>query len=141
MPGALQNDLLLDTALSISTFGEDEAGNLYVADYGGTIYSIVDSAPPPTPTPVPIPIASFQFSNPTFEATEGCASAVITVTRTGLSLSNRIDAVDYSITDAAANQKSDFTLVSGRLVLRRETSKTFSVLHRDCFAEGDESAR
>jgi hypothetical protein len=33
---------LLDTTLSISTFGEDEAGNLYVADFGtGDIYQIV----------------------------------------------------------------------------------------------------
>jgi hypothetical protein len=30
-----------DTILSISTFGEDEAGDLYVADYAtGTIYQI-----------------------------------------------------------------------------------------------------
>jgi hypothetical protein len=33
--------LLLDSALLISTFGEDESGELYVADYGtGTIYRI-----------------------------------------------------------------------------------------------------
>jgi len=36
---------LLDTSLGISTFGEDEAGNLYVADYvGGTIYMITTSS-------------------------------------------------------------------------------------------------
>ncbi len=142
LPGAFQNNLLLDTAISISSFGEDEAGNLYVADYGGAIYSLVDSAPPPTPTPTPVPISSFQFSNPTFEATEGCASATITVTRTGSSLSDRTDAVDYSITDATANQKSDFTLVSGRLVFAAgETSKTFFVpITEDAFAEGDEAA-
>jgi glucose/arabinose dehydrogenase len=35
------NQLLNDTAFSISTFGEDEAGNLYLADYAtGTIYRI-----------------------------------------------------------------------------------------------------
>ena len=34
--------LLADTTLSISTFGEDEAGELYVADYAtGDIYRIV----------------------------------------------------------------------------------------------------
>jgi len=37
-----ESTLLLDTSLLISTFGEDEAGNLYVADYGtGDIYRIV----------------------------------------------------------------------------------------------------
>ncbi len=36
-----QNNLLYDAPFSIPTFGEDEAGNLYVADYGnGRIYSI-----------------------------------------------------------------------------------------------------
>ncbi len=33
--------LLLETGMLISTFGEDEAGNLYVADHGaGKIYMI-----------------------------------------------------------------------------------------------------
>ena len=39
---------LLDTDLSISTFGEDEAGELYVADHGsGNIYQIISSASAP----------------------------------------------------------------------------------------------
>jgi glucose/arabinose dehydrogenase len=38
---AWENQLLLDTALQISSFGEDEAGNLYLADFGvGDIYKI-----------------------------------------------------------------------------------------------------
>ena len=37
---------LADTGLSISTFGEDEAGEIYVADYGkGNIYRIETKAP------------------------------------------------------------------------------------------------
>ncbi len=40
--GAWTTAELLDTSLSISTFGEDEAGEIYVADYsGGAIYRIV----------------------------------------------------------------------------------------------------
>jgi len=35
-----QNTLLLDTAFTISSFGEDQAGNLYVVDYNGDIYII-----------------------------------------------------------------------------------------------------
>jgi len=39
--GTWVNRLLLDTLLNISTFGEDEAGELYLADYTtGTIYTI-----------------------------------------------------------------------------------------------------
>ena len=34
---------LVDTAHSISTWGEDEAGNLYLADYDGTIYLVSDT--------------------------------------------------------------------------------------------------
>jgi glucose/arabinose dehydrogenase len=40
--GVWQNKLLLESKLAVSTFGEDEAGNLYVADMGGgTIYKII----------------------------------------------------------------------------------------------------
>jgi glucose/arabinose dehydrogenase len=46
--GALENKLILDSSLLISTFGEDEAGNLYVADHGaGAIYKII--VPPSVP--------------------------------------------------------------------------------------------
>ncbi|MBI3447781.1 MAG: PQQ-dependent sugar dehydrogenase [Acidobacteria bacterium] len=34
--------LVLDTALNISSFGEDENGEILVVDYGGTIYRLVD---------------------------------------------------------------------------------------------------
>jgi glucose/arabinose dehydrogenase len=38
---AWENQLLIDTTFTISTFGEDEAGELYLADYaGGDIYRI-----------------------------------------------------------------------------------------------------
>ncbi len=38
--GAWTSTELLDSELSISTFGEDEQGELYVADLGGTLYRI-----------------------------------------------------------------------------------------------------
>jgi glucose/arabinose dehydrogenase len=39
--GIWENKLLLESKLALSTFGEDEAGNLYVADLsGGSIYKI-----------------------------------------------------------------------------------------------------
>lgn len=41
-----QNGLLLDTSYSISTFGEDEAGEVYLTDYGtGDIYRLTDPNP------------------------------------------------------------------------------------------------
>ena len=147
-PGAWQNDLLLDTTITISTFGEDEAGNLYVANYGGTIYSLVDSTPTPTPThtptptPTPGPNVTLQFSASAFETTEGCTSAVVTITRSGPSLGSRTDSVDYSIADGTALQKSDYTLLGGQLVFGPgETAKTVSVpVTEDSFVEGDEAA-
>lgn len=39
--GRWTTSLLLDTELSISSFGEDEAGEIYVADLGGAIYRLV----------------------------------------------------------------------------------------------------
>jgi hypothetical protein len=38
---------LLDTSLSISSFGEDELGELYVVGLGGTVSRIDAAAPPP----------------------------------------------------------------------------------------------
>jgi len=38
--GVWESKLLLDSAHSVSSFGEDEAGNLYLVDYRGTIYQI-----------------------------------------------------------------------------------------------------
>jgi len=41
-----QSQLLLDTNLNISTFGEDEAGALYLADIAsGTVYQVVEQTP------------------------------------------------------------------------------------------------
>jgi glucose/arabinose dehydrogenase len=47
--------LLLDTTLNISSFGEDEAGEIYVVGLGGTIQRIENPAVPPPPPPPPPP--------------------------------------------------------------------------------------
>lgn len=44
-----QQVLLRDTNLSISSFGEDEAGELYVVGIGGTVHRIVNDDPLPPP--------------------------------------------------------------------------------------------
>jgi all-beta uncharacterized protein len=40
----------IDTSLNISSFGEDEAGELYVVGLGGSVFKIASTAPPPTCT-------------------------------------------------------------------------------------------
>ena len=47
--GNWTNEELLDTGLSITTFGEDEDGELYLAHFSssdGTIYKVIESTPP-----------------------------------------------------------------------------------------------
>jgi glucose/arabinose dehydrogenase len=80
--GAGQN-LLLDTALNISSFGEDEAGEVYVVGLGGTVSRIVSTTPPPPPPPPP-PQCTYAIS-PTranFTRTGGPGSVAVT-TQTG----------------------------------------------------------
>jgi hypothetical protein len=42
--------LALDTSLPISSFGEDEAGEIYVVSLSGAIYRIRSTTPPPPPS-------------------------------------------------------------------------------------------
>lgn len=50
-----QNTVLLDTTHQISTFGEDQEGNLYVADFSdGVIYAIVPPALSASPVEPPV---------------------------------------------------------------------------------------
>jgi len=43
--GSWKSQTLFDAPFNVSTFGEDSAGEIYVADYNGTIYQITDSLP------------------------------------------------------------------------------------------------
>jgi hypothetical protein len=40
--GAWQNQLLFETSASISSFGEDEAGELYFTDHQGSVFRLVE---------------------------------------------------------------------------------------------------
>ena len=137
--GVWQATELLDTDLGISTFGEDEQGNLYVANYSGTIFSVTDNDPPltPTPTPTPTPINStVQFSATEFQVTEDCTGVVISVTRTGVL--DATQTVGYITNENTANQEADFTHAEGTLVFAPgEAMKSFTVLiSEDAYAEG-----
>jgi hypothetical protein len=39
--GAWQSDILMQTGMQVSSFGEDETGELYLIDYNGTVYKFV----------------------------------------------------------------------------------------------------
>jgi hypothetical protein len=43
--------VLMDTSFNISSFGEDEAGEIYVVGLGGIVQRISSTAPPPPPPP------------------------------------------------------------------------------------------
>ncbi|MCS6910970.1 MAG: hypothetical protein NZM11_10460, partial [Anaerolineales bacterium] len=56
---AWENVELLNSGLSISSFGEDVNGELYVAGYSNdTIYRLVDNSATPTPTPTRTPTST-----------------------------------------------------------------------------------
>ena len=60
-PGLNTSTVLLDTALGISSFGEDESGEIYVVGLGGTIDRIANPSPPPRNT-----IGVYRPSGPIF---------------------------------------------------------------------------
>ena len=138
-----QTNLLLDTAINISTFGEDEEGNLFVADYnGGNIFSLIDTVTPPSPTPTPTPtpaITTVQFSAAQFQVTEDCTEVTISVTRTGPLTA--FQTVEYMTVDNSAKQKTDFTYAEGSISFASgEATKSFTLLiSEDAYAEGNEN--
>jgi glucose/arabinose dehydrogenase len=46
--GSWSSSTALDTSFNISSFGEDQAGNLYVGHYGGSVYRIDTTCPSPS---------------------------------------------------------------------------------------------
>jgi len=81
-----QQILLLDTTRNISSFGEDEDGELYVVGLGGTVEKIIRTQTPTptpvaTPTPTPTPVATpTPTPNPTPTPTPQTCTPVTTVT-------------------------------------------------------------
>lgn len=116
--------------------GASAASGPAASEYAAASNSIaVSAAAQATPTPTVI-----QFSQVSYQVTEGTVQTNITVTRTG---PNTLPStVDYVVNDGTATQKSDFTYASGLvLFLGGETSKTFPVLTSDdAYAEGPETA-
>ena len=64
--------VLLDTAMNISSFGEDEQGEIYVVNLGGSVSRIVSATPPPTCT------FAISPTRATFAAAGGSGTASVT---------------------------------------------------------------
>ncbi|MBI2883905.1 MAG: PQQ-dependent sugar dehydrogenase [Candidatus Methylomirabilis oxyfera] len=66
LSGGVQT-VLLDTTLLISSFGEDESGELYVVDLGGTVYRIINTE---------APVLTIDLNQETFQAGETLVMSV-----------------------------------------------------------------
>lgn len=93
---------LTGPTLGISTFGEDDAGELYVADYGaGDIYKFAESAPPNSPV-LALTSTSVNFGSVTVGATSAAQTVTVsnsgggTLTLTSLTISNGGKAVEFT---------------------------------------------
>ncbi len=138
-----QNTELLDSTINISTFGEDEAGNLYVADYTtGTIFRITDT--------VTAPASTIQFSAGSYQMPEaGGATANITLTRSGdLSTAASVDLTANVPPFSLCNQKTgvasprcDYATVGGTVRFAAgQQSRTVTIpVVDDRYAEGNET--
>ncbi|HEX8292407.1 MAG TPA: Calx-beta domain-containing protein [Pyrinomonadaceae bacterium] len=87
------------------------------------------------------PTSFARFSSQTYGGSEGCAAAVVTVSREG-DLSAPA-AVEFRTRDGSARQHSDYTHMHGTLDFAAgESSRTFAVpVNDDAFAEGAETIR
>lgn len=127
---AWQNSLLLDTPINITAFGEDEAGNLYVASYGtGEVYSIVDTAPTVSVGDVSVT-----------EGDSGQTTATFTVTLSGSP--DSAVTVDFHTSDGTAAAPDDYQAVTtGRVgISPGQTTASITVsVNGDTADETDET--
>lgn len=140
-------------------FGGGNAGKtflIFAAGPGGTSRNLTvlpAGAPPGSPlgnelgvqvtfscqgAPVVVP-DTFQFSTSSVNGTEGCAAAIVTVSR--LNPSAGTVSVDFATSDGTAVQKSDYEIALGTLTFGPgEISKDIPLLiNEDSLVEGNES--
>ena len=119
-------NLLLDTSLNISSFGEDEDGELYVVGLGGTVHKLITTTPPPTCT-YSISPARANYSSAggsgsvAVTAPAGClwtaASTQSWLTVTGGATGNGNGAVTYSVAPYSGRQGTR----NGRITIAGQT--------------------
>jgi glucose/arabinose dehydrogenase len=115
-----------ETINNITSFGEDDKGEIYIVDRDGEIFRIVDKSSLPQPTPVPPPVATpaptpLPPANPTLSPfNPGTASTRNTLTVTGIEKGSRV-----SFYYSTSTGKTSFTSGACRgksLDLRRPTT-------------------
>jgi glucose/arabinose dehydrogenase len=122
--------LLLNTSLTISSFGEDEAGEIYVVGIGGSVNRLVD----------PTVACSFSVAplNPSIRATGGSGTIVVTapvscnwaaltnspfITITGGSSGTGVGAVTYTVMPNNGGQRTGTLIIAGQTVTLTQSAK------------------
>jgi glucose/arabinose dehydrogenase len=132
----------LDLDFSISAFGEDFAGELYVLAYStGTVYRVIEGVPPPTATPTPTRTRTptrtptvTRTATPTRTPTRTSTPTLTrtpTPTRTATPTPTPVPAILDADLDGAATAMTD-----GQLILRRLLGFSGQLLVDDALGEG-----
>jgi hypothetical protein len=130
-PGVWSDTVLLDTPLAIAGFGEDEAGELYVASLGGTTGAVNRIVA----APGVVSIADVSAT----EGDAGSSSALLTVSLS--SPATQPVTVQFATANGTATAGADYTATSGTLTFAPSTttaSVTVSVIG-DVLDEDDET--
>jgi hypothetical protein len=112
-----------ETINNISSFGEDDKGEIYIIDRDGEIFKIVDKSSLPQPTPVPTPVPSPAPSpppaaNPILSALNpGTAGVRNTLSVSGLQRGSR--AIFYYSTSTGSTRITSGVCSGKTLALRR----------------------
>ncbi len=104
--------LLLDTDISIASFGEDEAGEIYVVGLGGTVHKIVNPDAPPLPTLYFPRLFSSSTNSPGQNEHTGFAAVNLDDTSTRLSFM-AFDQSGFALTGAGITNPRSIELRSG----------------------------
>jgi len=101
--------LLLDSPYNISSFGEDEAGELYVVHLGGTIYRLTNPNALADPL-ASVSAASFRVETPLsselIAAAFGSNLAVITQASTATPLPTNLGGTQVTVKDSAGTERT-----------------------------------
>jgi hypothetical protein len=134
-PGGSAN-VLLDTGLNISSFGEDESGEIYVVGLGGTVHRITSELVCTfslSPTSRSVPAAGIQGAIATVTAPAGCDWTAtsnanwISIT-SGLTGNGNGDVVfDVAPNSGSASNRTGTLTIAGRTFTVTEAGCTLSV--------------
>ncbi len=122
-PGGWSRSELFDTSLSISSFGVDEDGELYVVNHGGSIWKLTTSIVPPT--------TSSSTTSSTTSTTSSTTSTTITSTTTSTtssttSITSSTTSTILSTTSTTSTVPSTTSTTSSTTTIPISTTSTTS---------------